>query len=147
MNIITNIFEACSLFLLFESFLSRREKIPNMLYYVGVIILALLLFLCNIEFMGFANNVAMVLAGVLVAMMYYKGSLKFIVLISIVGNMLTLSLEIIVLYGITFVYHLTVEDVVNIPEYQLLGIVLSKISLIAVTYAIYQWRIYNLSAT
>lgn len=140
MNIITNIFEACSLFLLFESFLSRREKIPNILYCAGVIILTLLLFLCNIEYMGFANNVAMVLAGVLVAMMYYKGSLKFIVLISIVGNMLTLSLEIIVLYGITFVYHLTVEDVVNIPEYQLLGIVLSKISLIAVAYAIYQYK-------
>lgn len=31
MNIITNIFEACSLFLLFESFLVHREKIPNML--------------------------------------------------------------------------------------------------------------------
>lgn len=82
----------------------------------------------------------MVLVGIIVALLLYKGSIKNIVLISIVVNLMTISIEVLVLYLITFVFDLTVEAAVEIPEYRLMGIVLSKVFLVVAAYGICQYK-------
>lgn len=141
MDVLTNIFEAFSFFLLYEAFLERRYKSSIFPYCFGILLLIVLLFLCNCFFLyQFVNNVAMVLVGIIVALLLYKGSIKNIVLISIVVNLMSISIEVLVLYLITFVFDLTVEAAVEIPEYRLMGIVLSKVFLVVAAYGIYQYK-------
>lgn len=141
MDVLTNIFEAFSFFLLYEAFLERRYKSSIFPYCFGILFLIALLFLCNCFFLyQFVNNVAMVLVGIIVALLLYKGSIKNIVLISIVVNLMSISIEVLVLYLITFVFDLTVEAAVEIPEYRLMGIVLSKVFLVVAAYGIFQYK-------
>lgn len=57
-----------------------------------------------------------------------------------VGHVLSISFELLVLNVIMVSYHLTASMVLDIPEYYLLGVIMSKITLLIVCYGIYHYR-------
>ena len=82
----------------------------------------------------------MILLGAIFGFIFYAGSPIIAFLISAAGNAISLLLEVVILNSITFVFRVTVEEAVAIDEYRLLGISMSKIALLVVCYAIYQYK-------
>ena len=114
------------LFILFETFLTRRREVIRWVLPVAVIAVAFLFLLCNRYFLWTLGNIAgMFLVGLLASFLY-QGAIRMKILAIILTISISAVSEIVVLYAITFVLHMNVADVVTIPEYRFLGILLSK---------------------
>ena len=119
--------ESAMLFLLFETFLTRRREVIRWVLPVAVIAVAFLFLLCNRYFLWTLGNIAgMFLLVGLLASFLYQGAIRMKILAIILTISISAVSEIVVLYAITFVLHMNVADVVTIPEYRFLGILLSK---------------------
>lgn len=118
--------ESAMLFLLFETFLTRRREVIRWVLPVAVIAVAFLFLLCNRYFLWTLGNIAgMFLVGLLASFLY-QGAIRMKILAIILMISISAVSEIVVLYAITFVLHMNVADAVTIPEYRFLGILLSK---------------------
>lgn len=137
----TPFIEASGLFLLFATFMKSRVKLSVWMVGVGIFSLGSLITICNYYFLyQYPNNFFMILLGAIFGFIFYAGSPIIAFLISAAGNAISLLLEVVILNSITFVFRVTVEEAVAIDEYRLLGISMSKIALLVVCYAIYQYK-------
>lgn len=137
----TPLVEALSMFILFDVFLEKRACRSNWSFGLGIVVLAGLIILCNHFFLyQFPNNIIMVLLGVMISLAFFSGPIIYAIIASIVENMASLIFEVLVLNIITVVFRLTVGEVVGIPEYRLLGIVVSKTLLLLFCYVIYRYK-------
>lgn len=124
-------------FLLFEAYEKRKDEYPSWYYYVGYIAICLMFWFCNQFFLySLSNNIGMVFSAVVISSILYQGSIRTKIVVAVTGGLICLVTEVLTLYMIAMVFHLTVRDIVHILEYQLLGIVISKISAIAAANAI-----------
>ena len=131
----TPFFDACMFFLLFEAFLVRRPLKRSRCFLIGIPLLTLGIAVSNYFLMYQLGN-ALVMIGValLVARLFYQGSIGKLILSVIMGTVLMSATEIIVMYFITMALNVSVQDVIDIPAYRFVGIVLSKLSGLAVCY-------------
>ena len=138
----TPFFDACMFFLLFEAFLVRRPLKRSRCFLIGIPLLTLGIAVSNYFLMYQLGN-ALVMIGValLVARLFYQGSIGKLILSVIMGTVLMSATEIIVMYFITMALNVSVQDVIDIPAYRFVGIVLSKLSGLAVCYILrLSWR-------
>ena len=138
----TPFFDACMFFLLFEAFLVRRPLKRSRCFLIGIPLLTLGIAVSNYFLMYQLGN-ALVMIGValLVARLFYQGSIGKLILSVIMGTVLMSATEIIVMYFITMALNVSVQDVIDIPAYRFVGIVLSKLSGLAVCYILrLTWR-------
>lgn len=136
-DILTGLVEAVLLFRMYETFCRTKEGLSKLYYIIGIIALALMINLSNIVFSyGILNAVGMGIAFLLPSFLF-KGKFS----IKLISAFLTIVLigitEIIVLFGITIIYGITVSAVVNTPLYRLLGIIVSKMLTLFVVNVIY----------
>lgn len=125
---LTPFIESLMLFMLFEAFLKRRETLPIWSYGAGGLILAALIALSNHYLLfAFSNIIFFTGAAFLVSRCLYRGTWKHLILIAVLGSTIVGVSEILVLYIITSVFSITVDQAVRIPEYRFLGVVVSKI--------------------
>jgi len=125
-DLLTGLFESIMMFSLFETFCKKRDNIPNIWYGIGVIVLAVLINISNRIFdYGLLNSVGMSVAFFLMSFLY-KGNVPIKAIISVMTFLLIVITEIMVLFGVTMLYNLTVTEAVDIPAYRLLGIIASK---------------------
>lgn len=114
------------MFSLFGTFCKKRDNISKVWYGIGVIILAILINISNRVFnYGILNSVGMSVAFFLMSFLY-KGNIPIKAIISVMTFLLIVITEIMVLFGVTLIYDLTVTEAVDIPAYRLLGIIASK---------------------
>ena len=138
----TPFFDACMFFLLFEAFLVRRPLKRSRCFLIGIPLLTLGIAVSNYFLMYQLGN-ALVMIGValLVARLFYQGSIGKLILSVIMGTVLMSATESIVMYFITMALNVSVQDVIDIPAYRFVGIVLSKLSGLAVCYILrLTWR-------
>lgn len=138
----TPFFDACMFFLLFEAFLVRRPLKRSRCFLIGIPLLTLGIAVSN-HFLMYQLGNALVMIGValLVARLFYQGSIGKLILSVIMGTVLMSATEIIVMYFITMALNVSVQDVIDIPAYRFVGIVLSKLSGLAVCYILrLSWR-------
>lgn len=138
----TPFFDACMFFLLFEAFLVRRPLKRSRCFLIGIPLLTLGIAVSN-HFLMYQLGNALVMIGValLVARLFYQGSIGKLILSVIMGTVLMSATEIIVMYFITMALNVSVQDVIDIPAYRFVGIVLSKLSGLAVCYILrLTWR-------
>lgn len=138
----TPFFDACMFFLLFEAFLVRRPLKRSCCFLIGIPLLTLGIAVSN-HFLMYQLGNALVMIGValLVARLFYQGSIGKLILSVIMGTVLMSATEIIVMYFITMALNVSVQDVIDIPAYRFVGIVLSKLSGLAVCYILrLTWR-------
>lgn len=125
---LTPFIESLMFFMLFEAFLKRREMLPIWSYGAGGLILAALIALSNhILLFTFSNAIFITCSAFLIARFFYYASWQQLILIAVLGSMIVGVSEILVLYIITSVFSITVDQAVRIPEYRFLGVVVSKI--------------------
>ena len=124
---LTGLVEAIMAFLLFGTFCTKRDNLPKWTYYIGIIILTILINLSNAVFNNDIFNAVGMSAAFFIISFLYKGNIPVKIIISVLSFLLIVITEIIVLFGITLIYDITVAEAVNIPSYRLLGIIVSKI--------------------
>lgn len=129
---LTVVVEAFMIFILLETFFTKRGSFPVWTYIAGIGILTILLGISNIIFnFSLLNACGMVLSVFLVSLMY-KGSLTAKMIVSVLSILFIAVVEIIIMFFITLIFNIKVEEAVHIQEYRLLGIIVSKVSALAV---------------
>ena len=132
-DLLTGLAESLMMFMLYGTFCKKRENVPPFVYMMGLILLAVMINISNImSDYGILNSMGMTLSFFAVSFLY-KGNIKTRAVISALNFLLIVVIEIAVLYGIVLMCRVSVADVVEIPFYRLLGIIISKtVSLLTV---------------
>ena len=123
--------------MMFDAFFEKRKSFAIWQYVFGLLILTITIQLANTYLMYNLNNaIGMILVAFIVSLYFYKGQLhkKFFLALSI--WVIMAGFEIIVLNVIGLCFKITAYEIVNIPAYLVLGVVVSKGSAFGVCYAI-----------
>ncbi len=136
-DVLTGLAEAIMIFRLYETFCEKRDEFSPWVYGLGIIALTVMINLSNVFFgYGILNAVGMAVSFFALSLLF-KGKL----LVKIITLLLTIALidiiEIIALFALTLIFGITVSGAVNIPEYRLLGIIVSKMLALLVVNIIY----------
>ena len=125
-DFLTGFAEAVMLFMLYNTFCKKRECLPKWVYVAGIIALTLMVNISNTIFhIGILNIIGMI--GSFFSMSFlYKGRVSVKAVISILTFALLSIIEIVVLFAVTIIFGVTVAEAVNIEQYRLLGIIISK---------------------
>lgn len=129
--------EAAMFFMMFDAFFEKRKSFAIWQYVFGLLVLTITIQLANTYLMYNLNNaIGMILVAFIVSLYFYKGQLhkKFFLALSI--WVIMAGFEIIVLNVIGLCFKITAYEIVNIPAYLVLGVVVSKGSAFGVCYAI-----------
>lgn len=118
--------ESCMFFLLFDTFLERRKYFQRGYLFIGVFILALMITVSNVFLLfTLGNTLGMVIAAFIMSYCYYGTISRRAFSITLTILIIGIS-EIVVLYLMSLILRITVEEIVYIPNYQLLGVLISK---------------------
>lgn len=130
--------DALVFFLIFDAFFERKSYLSKALYGCGFLALALCIALSNalLQF-SFANALVMILAASVCAGALYDERWYKKLLISFLSGTFIGAVEIVVLFLIAVSFSLSVRDSVDIPDYQMLGIIVSKWMSVAICIAIH----------
>lgn len=129
--------EAMMFFLLFDTFFERRKAFARWQFVAGVVTLAVLIRIVNIAFMFRVGNLlGIILAAIVVSAVFYRSTWYQRLLVPILTGSIFSAIEIIVMNLILVVFDVTAVEVVSIPAYLMMGVVLSKAIGFAVCYAI-----------
>lgn len=129
--------EAIMMFMMFDVFFERRRIWTFWQYMVGVIMLTIMFALVNNYFLyRIGNLIGMILSAVLVSVYFYRTNWIKRVFVSLLIWIVFSAAEIFILAIIILIFKMTVNEVINIPEYLVLGVVSSKVLAFAICYAI-----------
>lgn len=133
----TTVVEAIMFWMLFEAVFVRKKEWPVWIYVGCMALVAGAIAVSNYFFSySWMNSVNMILVTVIVYSFVYDGNTIKKVGVAILGILISGMLELIVLYILTFTFKMSVNEVVYSTSYRFLGIVVSKISGLAVCTAI-----------
>lgn len=123
--------------MMFDVFFERRRIWKFWQYIVGVIMLTIMFALVNNYFLyRIGNLIGMILSAVLVSVYFYRTNWIKRVFVSLLIWIVFSAAEIFILAIIILIFKMTVNEVINIPEYLVLGVVSSKVLAFAICYAI-----------
>lgn len=125
-DILTGMFESIVTFMLFGTFMKKRDNLKEWAYILGTIGLTICINISNILFNFGFLNVLLIIILTITASFLYKVNIKTQIILSIAVVFLSAGIEIFVLYVITSFGHFSTEEVVHNPKLRLLGIILSK---------------------
>lgn len=130
--------EAIMFFLLLGSFFKRRKEFMLWQYASGIAVLAVLIKISNTYLMFTAGNViGMILSVLIVSTYYYRASLKKRIILLVFTWALWSSIETLTFNSITLIFGITANEAVSIPEYVVLGILVSKSIQFVLAYIVY----------
>lgn len=129
---LTPFIESLMFFMLFEAFLKRRETLPIWSYGAGGLILAALIALSNHYFQLSIVNVLIFSISALLVSFVYEGLWSQRIIAALFGVLIIGASELIVLFFMTWLFHLGIDSVMEIDEYRFLGTIVSKILGLAV---------------
>ena len=125
-DILTGIFESVVIFMLFNTYLQKREDIPEWIYGIAIVSLALLINLSNHFFNYGIINVIIIMLFTILAANLFLGNLKAKIIIAVLSIVLISMLEVAVLFLVTSFNGVTVAEAVNNASLRLQGIIISK---------------------
>lgn len=131
-DILTCIFEAIIIFILFETFCIRKSHLSNWIYILGIGILTILFLMSNHLFnFGSLNAVGMALSIFIVSFLY-GGLVRNKIMIAVFSILFIAIIEIIVMFLITIILGITAYEAVENLSFRLLGIIISKMTTFAI---------------
>lgn len=129
--------EAVMFFMMFDAFFEKRKSFALWQYVVGFIALTAMIQLVNNDLLyRFSNAIGMILVGVIISLFFYNGNLQKKIFVSISTWVIMAGIEIIVLNMIGLFFEITAYEIVHIPAYLVLGIIISKGSALGICYGI-----------
>ncbi len=139
--ILTGLIEAVLMLMLCETFFTRRDNLPLWVYGVSIAVVAAVINVSNVVFNYGMLNIAVMILAFFAMSFLYKGKVVVKAIISVLHYLMLLITEVLILFIITIVFNLTTAEVVEIPSYQLLGIVASKmLAFLLVNFIRYKYR-------
>lgn len=126
-DMMTGLFEAYYLFLLFETFLSRRTSVPTYVYYAGAILLAVLIDVCNLLFLMSAVNILAMGAAAFAVSFVYKGNVRTRVLSCAFELMVTVITEVLAVFVLAAILDKTAAQMTEDGYLRLIGTAVSKL--------------------
>ena len=125
-NFFTGIIESIMMFMLFNTFFTKRDCIPRWVYTVGIIVLAIMIYVSNTLFGYELLNISVIVLLFFAASFLYDTNLASRVFLPFFNLLIFSVLEIIVLGAMIKICGISAKEAVNIPSYRLLGIIVSK---------------------
>lgn len=126
-NWFTGFAEAYFLFILFDTFMERRGILPQYIYPVGIIVLAVLTNICNILFSISVINLAIIVLLYISSSYLYNSKFNMRVLTSAMSMMIGVVVEVAVLFLLAAIFNRNVSDIIRETDTRLVGIILSKL--------------------
>lgn len=125
--------EALMFFLIFEAFLDRRPGWGVWRYVLGVVVLGCLIMLSNHLFLyTFKNFILILLLAMIIAVVSYEGSFLVKVFALFIETIISSVSEVAVMNIMASILVCSVTDIVTVPVYRFVGILLSKFTALAV---------------
>lgn len=125
-DFLTGFVESFMIFMLYNTFLKKRECLPKWVYVLGVVALTFMINASNLLFdFGILNVFAMIVFSFAMSFLY-KGKTVVKAAISVLAFFIMVVIEIAVMFSITLIYKITVAEAVNNLSYRLLGTIVSK---------------------
>ena len=125
--------EALMFFLIFEAFLNRRPGWGVWRYVLGVVVLGFLIMLSNHLFLyTFKNFILILLLAMIIAVVSYEGSFLVKVFALFIETIISSVSEVAVMNIMASILVCSVTDIVTVPVYRFVGILLSKFTALAV---------------
>ncbi len=120
--------QAMIFFLLFEAFLYRRPLYKHLGYiFAGYIALAAFIKLCNWFLLTtFFNIIFIIFGAFFIACIFYEGSYIKKLLITVIAVLISGVSEVFSIYFVTFIFDISINETLNIPEYNVLSIIIDK---------------------
>ena len=124
--------EALMFFLIFEAFLERRPGWGLWRYALGVVVLGCLIMWSNHMFLyTFKNFILILVIAMIVVIVCYEGSLLVKVFVLFVETIISAVSEFAVMNIMASVLVCSTTDIVTVPVYRFMGILLSKSTALA----------------
>ena len=125
--------EALMFFLIFEAFLDRRPGWGLWRYVLGVVVLGCLIMWSNHMFLyTFKNFILILVIAMIVADVCYEGSLVVKAFAFFIETIISIASEVAVMNIMASVLVCSATDIVTVPAYRFVGILLSKFTALAV---------------
>lgn len=130
--------DALVFFLIFDAFFERKPGIPKAFYRCCFLALVICINMSNSFLLfSFANAIVMILMACVCVGVSYNEKWYRKLFISFLSGTYIGVVEIVVLFLIAVSFSVSVYGIVNIPEYQILGIIISKWLSIAICIVIH----------
>lgn len=125
-NLLTGFIEALMMFMLCEAFFKRKPGMPLWAYVLGVLAITVIIDTSNIVFSYSILNGAIMICAFFALTFLYVTKPAIGIIIAVLNNAIAVTFEMVTMYTIILVFNITVTEAIDIPEYKLLGIILSK---------------------
>lgn len=126
-NILTCIFEATIIMMFINTYIEIKESIPLYRYLGYVFLLSCMIYISNVVVsLGLLNLICVMISIFIIAYIYNK-HIKMNIILSIISVLILTISEMIVLYLITILMDVTIEQVDVIDDYRILGTIISKL--------------------
>lgn len=125
-NWFTGLVEAVISFILFETFLRKRKRVPLLLYIIGIVCLCILINVSNIVFTTTILNYGITILLSLSISFLYEGTFRMRILSSLLSFMVAIISEMIIFFSLLFILNQDATFLISNVSYRLLGIILSK---------------------
>lgn len=126
-SIFTCVFESMMYFLLLNTYTQLKEKYSKGSTFIGMAILALLIYISNNFFSFGMWNAVGIIVSIFIMSFMYECHIAIRLIIATFGVFLSAAVEIITLFSIAYLSNVSSADIINIDELRILGTVLSKI--------------------
>lgn len=127
-NILTGLFEAITIFMFINSYVDKRDKErPIYTYVISVLALATLINISNRLASLTLLNVLFIGLSIFLVSFVYNKQLKQNIIPTIISVLVFCISEVVVLFTITLITGITVEQATVIDSYRILGTILSKL--------------------
>jgi len=122
----TGVIEAIMMYRLCNAFFAKKSEYKNEIYIWFIVGLAIMINMSNILFgTDFWNVIGMIVAFFIMTC-FYEGNTFLKIFLSVLNYLILVITELIVLFGITIVYNVSVSMVVEESLYRVLGAIVSK---------------------
>ena len=125
-NLLTGFIEALMMFMLCEAFFKRKPGMPLWAYVLGVLAITVIIDTSNIVFSYSILNGAIMICAFFALTFLYVTKPAIGIIIAVLNNAIAVTFEMVTMYTIILVFNITVTEAIDIPEYKLLVIILSK---------------------
>lgn len=126
-SILGCIFEAIIIFMFFDAYIEKQDETPCYLHIMSITILAGLIVVSNIVLDLGLLNLIFVVGAIFIIMYAYNKNTKMNLLLSIISVVILSVSEVIVALIIIMLTGVAMDQIESIPEYYVLGSILSKL--------------------
>lgn len=126
-NALACFFESIIIFMFFDEYIDKKYETKPYLDICSILVLGLMITLSNVVLNLGLLNLIFVVAVIFVIMYMYNKNIKMNLILSIISVVILTVSEIIVGFMITMLTKISMDQIKNINDYQILGTILSKL--------------------